>query len=99
MNLTNQKEMVLMHMTTQEIVNEFTNGATEGVASGGRLTIQGDKLVNYSTVIAQRLDDGSYVINVTKYSPTTSKHQNRLKYALCRYDEVDDMPVGIQDLV
>ena len=38
----------------------------------GRLRIEGNKLYNYNTVIA-------YWFNGTKYSSTTSKHQNRLK--------------------
>ncbi|MBO8161115.1 MAG: hypothetical protein H0Z24_05715 [Thermosipho sp. (in: Bacteria)] len=65
-------------MTTYDLVKEFVYGGTHGSASGNRLRIEGDKLINYSTVIAYRYKR-NIILNNTKYSPTTSKHQNRVR--------------------
>ncbi len=71
-------------MTVCEVIEAFARGATSGVASKckyypqGRLRIEGNKLYNYNTVIAYWFN-GIMLINGTKYSTTTSKHQNRLK--------------------
>lgn len=68
-----------MTMTTSEVVREFCgNHATEGSASNNRLRIEGDELINYSTTIAFR-HEGRIVLNNTKYSSTTSRHQNRIR--------------------
>lgn len=71
-------------MTVHEVIEAFASGATSGGASKckeypqGRLRIEGNKLYNYDTVIAYWFN-GIMLINGTKYSSTTSKHQNRLK--------------------
>jgi len=71
-------------MTVYEVVEAFARGETSGGASKcksypkGRLRIEGNKLYNYDTVIAYWFS-GIMLINGTKYSKTTSKHQNRLK--------------------
>ena len=71
-------------MTVYEVIEAFASGATSGGASKckrypkGRLRIEGNKLYNYNTVIAYWFN-GVMLINGTKYSKTTSKHQNRLK--------------------
>jgi len=71
-------------MTVYEVIEAFASGATSGAASKckyypqGRLRIEGDKLYNYDTVIAYWFN-GIMLINGTRYSSTTSKHQNRLK--------------------
>ena len=71
-------------MTVCEVIEAFARGATSGAASKckyypqGRLRIEGNKLYNYNTVIAYWFN-GIILINGTKYSTTTSKHQNRLK--------------------
>lgn len=71
-------------MTVHEVIEAFARGATSGAASKckyypqGRLRIEGNKLYNYDTVIAYWFN-GIMLINGTKYSRTTSVHQNRLK--------------------
>lgn len=71
-------------MTTYEVIEAFARGEMSGAASKckyypqGRLRIEGNKLYNYNTVIAYWFN-GIMLINGTKYSTTTSKHQNRLK--------------------
>lgn len=85
--------------TTNELLKEFVLGGTRGKASGGRLYIEGDRLINYQTTIAQR-HGGMIILNMTKYSPTTSKHQNRLfrGYDDREIIQVDGVPVGAWDL-
>ena len=88
-----------MNMTTVELIKNFIAGATEGKASGGRLRIENDKLINYNTTIAQRKNGLGVIINMTKYSPTTSKHQNRLyNYVNHLYATVYEVPAGTLDL-
>lgn len=82
-------------MTTEQIMEKFFDGAVKGKASS--LRIEDDKLFNYQTVIAQRVN-GVIVINVTKYSRTTTVHQNRLTRALYNAKTIDDVPKGCQDL-
>ena len=71
-------------MTVHEVIEAFARGAISGGASRckeypqGRLRIEGNKLYNYDTVIAYWFN-GIMLINGTKYSKTTSVHQNRLK--------------------
>ena len=71
-------------MTTHEVIEAFARGEMSGGASmckyypKGRLRIEGDKLYNYDTVIAYWFN-GIMLINGTRYSKTTSVHQNRLK--------------------
>ena len=71
-------------MTVNEVIEAFASGMKTGGASKckaypqGRLRIEGNKLYNYGTVIAYWFND-IMLINGTKYSKTTSKHQNRLK--------------------
>ena len=71
-------------MTVHEVIEAFAKGKMSGGASKcknypqGRLRIEGDKLYNYDTVIAYWFN-GIMLINGTRYSKTTSTHQNRLK--------------------
>jgi hypothetical protein len=71
-------------MTTHEVIEAFARGEMSGGASRckyypkGRLRIEGDKLYNYNTVIAYWFN-GIMLINGTRYSETTLRHQNRLK--------------------
>lgn len=84
-------------MTTKEVIFAFLHGETKGKASGGRLRIEGERLINYETTIAQRFG-GRVVINVTKYSATTTKHQNVLRRELPKAETVDGVPIGTYDL-
>jgi hypothetical protein len=88
-------------MTTYELVKEFIQGAEKGKASGGRLYIEGNKLMNYNTCLAEA-SGGVWYLNMTKYSRTTTTHQNRLHRELLGYRVLpvvlDDVPIGAQDL-
>lgn len=80
-------------MTAKTLLQSFLGGATEGKAAS--LSISGNRLFSYSTVIAQR-SPGGLIVNTTRYSPTTSKYQNMLKPE--GVFEVDGLMRGIQDL-
>jgi hypothetical protein len=64
-------------MTNDKVIERFLNGATYGASHTKNLYIEGNRLVNYYTTIAERVSDG-VVVNVTKYSVTTSKIQSSL---------------------
>lgn len=87
-------------MTTHDVVNHFVWGEEKGKASGGRLRIEGNRLVNYGTTIAQRMDS-LVIVNITKYSRTTSVHQNRICHLIGENDNVifvSNVPEGAYDL-
>lgn len=67
-------------MTNYELIRKFRDGATKGIA--GHLYIKGDELINYSTVIAYRDENGKFHLNTQHYSRTTSKIQQDCKYLL-----------------
>ena len=88
-------------MNNQSVINAFICSKS-AKSSNGNLKSFGNKLVSYYTTIAQRLDDGTIVLNRTKYSVSTSKIQtwlltdvvkNRLKDK-----EVYNVPLGTSDL-
>lgn len=66
-------------MTNLDVIINFVNGKDAHTANVR--SIYG-KLINYSTVLAERLEDGSFIMNMTKYSPTTSKVQYYLRNEL-----------------
>jgi hypothetical protein len=88
-------------MRTNELVEAYVRGAESGKASGGRLYIEGTKLINYHTCLAE-IKHGVFYVNMTKYSPTTSKHQNRLLRELRSYGAtpiiLEAVPEGTQSL-
>ena len=64
----------------------------------------GGTLYSYNTAIGQyNKKDGTFVVNVTKYSPTTSKHLRCLITALEKhkisYIEVDKVKIGTTNLI
>lgn len=82
-------------MKNADVVSKFLNGETRGKA--GNLYIEGDKLINYFTVIAQRIN-GVVHINTTKYSMSTTKIQNIIVRELYNAPTVQDVPKGASDL-
>ena len=85
-------------MRNQEVISKFVNFAESAATANVRST--GDKLFNYYTCIAQR-HEGKIIVNVTRYSVTTSKMQNYLRRELSGYDviEVTGVPRGTCNLV
>lgn len=88
-------------MKLEEIILNFIN--TRIALGKGSLQSDGMKLYSYLTCIAE-WDKDALLINITKYSPTTSHHQNLLKRHCDRlgidYIEINkSLPKGTYDLV
>lgn len=69
-------------MTNKEFIQKFCTGNfdEDKVYRCGNLTIQDDRLFSYSTCIAEfKYNPHIVYINMTKYSPTTSRHQNLMR--------------------
>lgn len=85
-------------MKNNDVIKAFIDGKS---ACGSNLYSTGDKLINYSTCIAEYNEsENRYILNITKYSSTTSKHQNALRRLLplgtiC----VDKIPKGTLSLL
>ena len=69
-------------MTNNNLLNEYINGGKEANAYC-HLMYRGNILVNYSTVICE-IDRGNKTakLNAKKYSVTTTKIQNELRFLL-----------------
>lgn len=72
-------------MKNVDVIENFINGRTNGKTKN--LRIEGDKLFNYDTCLAERVNNKNMIVNLTKYSSSTSTIQNKLFDALqFRYD-------------
>ena len=83
--------------SNQDIINAFVNGKSDVSNRNLRTNFNGTKLINYSTVIAQRIN-GKWYVNETKYSTSTSKIQTYVRCTLKTYTEVSGVPMGTFDL-
>lgn len=76
-------------ISNANLINAFINGQT---AQNGSMRTDGTKLFSYATCIAQKTSRG-ILLNVCKYSTTTSKQQTYTRRELERrgrnYMEVD----------
>lgn len=86
--------------TNKEVAFAFLNNYPDDAYAGNlRYYAKAGKLFSYSTIIAQRFDNGTIIFNATKYSPTTSRHQSLLfRSGLCVYVEATDIPMGAHEL-
>lgn len=87
-------------LRNREVIEAFVNMRE---SSNVNLHSDGKKLFSYNTIIAQWTDDYEIKINKTKYSHTTSRHLNLLRYelkesGLYEIEEVDDIPINTQSL-
>lgn len=80
-------------MKNKEVVEAFLSG---DVATGSNLCSTGYKLFSYRTCIAEWYD-GYLLINITRYSNTTSKHQSYLKH-INNTRKVDNIPYNSSEL-
>lgn len=82
-------------MNNKDVIKAFLNGEKAQTAlrniqngdytyKGRTLTTDGNKLINYNTVIAFKILDKLY-INNNKYSVTTSTIQSQLNYLATSY--------------
>ena len=82
-------------LSNQAVINAFINDKS---ASNTNLRSCNGKLVNYTTCIAQKMGD-HIIVNMTKYSVSTSKIQNWVKRELCSYvPTTKHVPLGTQNL-
>ena len=65
-------------MKNIDVIKGFINGEVK--AKTKNLYIEGDNLINYSTIIATR--NNGFKVNSTKYSQSTSTIQNALRREL-----------------
>jgi hypothetical protein len=86
-------------MKNVDVVRYFVERKGNAQNYGETLRIEGNKLVNYSTTIAQFTKYG-LTLNDTNYSNTTSKIQSYLRSELFgeRYFTVSNLKMGIWDL-
>ena len=86
-------------MSNQEVINRFQSGKT-AKSSNGNLWVSADRtrLFNYYTCVAQRCEDGSFIVNGTRYSNSTSRIQYMLRNTLRNYTEVTNVRIGTSHL-
>lgn len=85
--------------TQSQIVDEFIDGSTSAVCGGaGNLKVQGNQLIHYSTVIAERYED-KFILNHTRYSLVTGRIQKMLreKIAPDKIIDVGRIPEGYRN--
>lgn len=86
-------------MKNEEVVKNFLRKRT---ASGSNLTSTGNRLISYCTCIAE-WGEQYLVVNLTKYSSTTSRHLGYLMRMLekegIRWQDIDGVPRGVFDLI
>lgn len=63
-------------MRNIEVIDQFLNKSS-GNSDSGNLISTGDRLINYNTCIAE-WNRNCIMINITKYSSSTSRIQNML---------------------
>lgn len=74
-----------MRITRHNDFIDYYLGGGRDQEKCGNLRIEGDKLFNYNTVIAQFESEDKIYINMTKYSTSTSRIQNYLLKEAERY--------------
>ena len=91
-----------------DLVNNFVNCNINGISNAkmynGSMHFVNSTLYSYDTAIGQyNKKDGSFIVNMTKYSRTTSKHRSYLITALTtrkiKYTEVDKVKMGTTNLI
>lgn len=86
-----------MRKNTQQVFDAFLHKREHRKAEA--IWTNGDHIWSYATALLLRLPEhGTYALNVTRYSPTTSRHQSGLRTLLRRIGatvvEVDEVPIG-----
>jgi hypothetical protein len=66
-------------MRTSDLIEKFIVGGLEkGNASGGRLYIEDNKIINIRYLLSRGRSTVTWYVNITKYSRTTTTHQNKI---------------------
>jgi len=87
-------------LSNKKVIDAFINGKAYTHNTNLRVGCVGDRIINYSTTLAQMCGKNKVIYNKTKYSVSTSKIQSWLLYALKGFDVVfvDNVPMGTIDL-
>ena len=95
-------------VTNFDLVNNFVdcnlNGISNAKMYNGSMHFVGGTLYSYDTAIGQyNKKDGTFIVNMTKYSVTTSRQRNLLIMALkerkINYTEVYKAKMGTTNLI
>ena len=95
-------------IANNDLVNNFVdcnlNGISNAKMYNGSMHFVGGTLYSYDTAIGQyNKKDGTFIVNMTKYSQTTSKQRNLLVMALkerkINYTSVDKVKMGTTNLI
>lgn len=86
-------------MKNSEVIDKFLNKDFNTHANS--VSSENNKIFSYNTIIGQWFDN-VLLINITKYSVTTSKHQNYLVSEAnskgAKWHTVSDISMGTNDL-
>lgn len=90
------------YKTADDLIIAFIEGANEGMAVGGKLRIEDNRIFNYATCLVEANEERGWLMNVTKYSPTTSTYQNKIVKHLDKYRAfptyLESIPKGTRSL-
>lgn len=85
-------------MTNEQVIKAFCK-KEKAPNSTGTLSSTGTKLFSYHTCIAQWWQGRFLILNLTRYSVTSSKHLSYLKYHYKWSYAVENVPIEETDLV
>ena len=82
----------------QDLAINFASGFTKG--TGSRMFIEGDVIYSYGRhfPIALRLKDNIFLVNIDKYSSSTSRHQSYVISAISSAHEGSIIECNTQDI-
>ena len=95
-------------IANNDLVNNFVDCNLNGISNvkrqNGSMRFVNSTLYSYDTAIGQyNKKDGTFIVNMTKYSRTTTKQRNLLIMALkerkTRYTEVDKVKRDTTNLI
>ena len=95
-------------IANNDLVNNFVDCNLNGISNVKMYNVSmhfvGGTLYSYNTAIGQyNKKDGTFIVNMTKYSQTTTKQRNILIKALkerkINYTEVDKVKMGTTNLI
>lgn len=77
-------------MKNKDVIEMFLS---KKPAKGSNLYSDGNKLVNYSTTLAEWYSEFLLLVNDTRYSVSTSKNQTWLKSAIDKHKDIIVLPL------
>lgn len=91
-----------MRKNTSTVLGKFIAGKSFRFSGKPSIWTDGDRIMSYNTCIVDRVTDDCVIVNMTKYSRTTTIHQNALHAWFVnegyRVVTVDQLHFGVQHL-